>query len=307
MSRNTARRATALAAAMQIGVLTVVSAAFLGSSSPAAAWPFGGGKPADAQAAANTDPHAPHKSTPEQRAAASKLEPLVRAAFWQHEAQADPNDIEAALGLASALRALGKYDEAADSADRAVMIAPKNVGALLESARAHIAAGRGFYAIQPLKDAETLAPKDWRPASLMGVALEQSQRPDEALVAYNQALKLSPNNPAVLSNLALYYATRNDPAQAETLLRLAVKQPTATIQERQNLALVLGLEGKVAESEHLMRQDLPPEAADANLAYFKASSAPAASPAFSPTPVPAKSQTPPRTWGSVELSDAKGG
>ena len=44
------------------------------------------------------------------------------------------------------------------------------------------------------------------------------------------------------------------------------------MQIRQNLALILGLEGKLAEAEQLERQDLPPELADANIAYLKAAS-----------------------------------
>jgi Flp pilus assembly protein TadD len=297
MSRNPARL-----------VLTLVAASALtASAAPAFAWPFGVGKPA--APAAKPDPNAPRKATPEERAAAARLDPLVRAAFWQRELSVDPSDVEAGVGLAAALRALGKFDEASDAADRAVMIAPKNEEALLESARDHIAAGHGFYGVQPLKDAELLAPKDWRPVSLMGVALEQTERPEEALAAYNQALKLSPNNPAVLSNLAMFYAARGDKAQAEALLRAAAAQPTATAQERQNLALILGLEGKLAEAEHLMRQDLPPEAVDANLAYLKAGTAPTAAapqPGAPPSAeAPAKASA--RTWGSVQLSDSKGG
>ena len=41
---------------------------------------------------------------------------------------------------------------------------------------------------------------------------------------------------------------------------------------RQNLALILGLEGKLAEAERLERQDLPPELAEANMAYLRAAS-----------------------------------
>ncbi len=295
MSRNPARSLAAAASALALIALA-------GAPEPAAAWPFSAPKPA----AAKPDPNAPHKASPEQRAAAARMEPLVRAAFWQREVSQDPTDAEAAIGLSAALRALGKYDEAADVADRMAMVAPKNVDVLLESARDHIAAGHGFYAIQPLKDASTLAPKDWRPLSLMGVALEQSERPDEALVAYNRALSLSPNNPAALSNLALFHATRGDTAQAETLLRRAVAQPGTTAQERQNLALVLGLEGKTAEAEHLMRQDLPPEAADANLAYFKTSGGQRGA-QTQPAPTAKPQPAPDRTWGSVERSDAKGG
>jgi Flp pilus assembly protein TadD len=285
----------------------VAAALSFAAAAPAAAWPFGGpAKPAAAPT--KPDPNAPKKATPAERAAAARLQPLARAAFWQHELTIDPADAEAGVGLCAALRSMGKYDEAADTIDRMIVIAPKNEEVLLESARSHIGAGHGFYAVQPLKDAEALAPKDWRPVSLMGVALEQTQRPDEALAAFNQALKLSPDNPAVLSNLALFMATRGDTAQAETLLRRAAAQPTSTAQERQNLALVLGLEGKTAEAEHLMRQDLPPEVADANLAYFRGGAAPAAATAASSAAQPVKPQAQPaRTWGSVQGADAKGG
>jgi Flp pilus assembly protein TadD len=300
MSRNPARPILGLAAC--------AAALSFAAAGPAAAWPFGGSaKPVAAPA--KPDPNAPKKATPEARAAAARLDPLSRSAFWQRELTLDPADAEAAVGLSGALRAMSKYDEAADTVDRMMVIAPKNEAVLLESARDHIGAGHGFYAIQPLKDAEALAPKDWRPVSLMGVALEQTERPDEALVAYNQALKLSPDNPAVLSNLALFLATRGQTSQAEALLRRAAAQPASTAQERQNLALVLGLEGKTAEAEHLMRQDLPPEAADANLAYFKGAAGPAAvTPASSSASEPAKSSPlPARTWGSVQSSDTKGG
>jgi Flp pilus assembly protein TadD len=104
----------------------------------------------------------------------------------------------------------------------------------------------------------------------MGIAREQNQQSDDAHAAYLQALALSPDNPAVLSNLALWCATHHDAAQAETLLRRAIAQPTATARERQNLALVLGMEGKLADAEHIMRDDLPPDIANNNLGYLKA-------------------------------------
>ena len=150
--------------------------------------------------------------------------------------------------------------------------APRTLDALLEDGRAKIAANQGFYAIETLQRAKQVAPKDWRPLSLLGVALEQSLRPEEAKQAYDEALALSPDNPAILSNMALYFAGRGDTAQAETLLRRAASRPDAGAQERQNLALVLGLEGKMAEAEHLIRQDLPPDVAAANLAYLRGAS-----------------------------------
>ena len=75
------------------------------------------------------------------------------------------------------------------------------------------------------------------------------------------------------SNLGLWYATHGQKSVAETYLRRAVVQAGAQAQERQNLALVLGMEGKLAEAETLMREDLPPEVAASNMAYLHTVSA----------------------------------
>jgi Flp pilus assembly protein TadD len=262
MCPKPARLATALAAILAMGCVASPAFALFGKAKPkadAAAAPAGS-RPADPLV---------RKATAEQRAAAERLEPLNQATFWLRESQADPGDVEASVKLARALRAIGRFDEALQAADQAVVVGPSNVEALLENARVKIAANKAFYAVATLQRASQVAPKDWRPLSLLGVALEQSERPEEAREAYEQALVLSPDNPAVLSNMALFLAGRGDSVRAEALLRKAVARPGATAQERVNLALVLGLQGKMAEAEQMMRQDLPPEIANANLAYLR--------------------------------------
>ena len=220
-------------------------------------------------------PHpAPTKATPEQRAQVERLDPLARAAFWAREVDIDQADMEARLKLAKALRALGKYEEAGANADQVLVVQPANYEALLESARDRIGQNQGFYGIDPAQRAAALQPHDWRPVSLLAVALEQAERDSEALAAHQKALAMAPDNPATLTNLGMYYATHGDPAQAEPLLRKAVAAPGAGIQERQNLALVLGMEGKMDEAEHLQRQDLPPQTVTNNLAYLHAASDP---------------------------------
>ena len=199
------------------------------------------------------------------------------------------------MRLSSALRALGQYDEAAASAQRVLVLAPNNQDALIESARAYIAQGQGFYAIDPLQRMRTLAPKDWRPLSLLGVAYAQVRRDDDAATAWRQALQLSPDNPAVLSNMAMQLAAKGDAPQAEALLRRAAAQPGASLQVRQDLTFVLGLQGKLTEAERRLRVDLPPDQADADLAYLKAASTGVlpVTPASAPTP-------PARSWDSVK-------
>ena len=216
----------------------------------------------------------PQRATAEQRIEVERLDPLARAAFWAHEVEVDPRDAESGVRLAHALRDMGRFQEAADAAGRVLVVNPAYYDALLEQGRARIGQGQGFYAIEPLQRAAAQTPSDWRPISLLAVAYEQVQRDDDALAAHRRALEMSPNNPGLLSNLALYWAGHGDTAQAETLLRRAVALPGVTAQTRQNLALVLGLQGRLDEAERLARQDLPPEVVANNMAYLRAASAP---------------------------------
>jgi len=273
MSPAPARTATAIAVLFALNFV----------AGPASAWPFGAAKPAATAPtpSSTAKPAAPtaaalaarRKSSPEERAAADRLDLLARSAFWAKEVDVDPTDAQAGVEFATAMRLMGRNAEAAEAVQKILIVDPKNLDALLESARDYVALNKGFYAIEPLKQAMAIAPRDWRPVSLMGIAREQNQQPDEAHAAYLQALALSPDNPAVLSNLALWCATHHDTAQAERLLRRAVAQPGATARERQNLALVLGMEGRLADAEHIMRDDLPPEVANNNLSYLRAVSA----------------------------------
>ena len=201
---------------------------------------------------------------------AERMDPLIRAAFWAREVDVDPTDVVANVRLASALRQLGQYDEASNAAQRALVVEPNNYDALMRSARDKLAQGQGFYAIAPAQHAQKIAPKDWRPLSLLGVAYTQVRRDDDAQAAWKAALMLSPENPAVLSNMAMALASKGDAAGAETLLRRAAARPDASLQVRQDLTLVLGIQGKLGEAEKLLRENLPPDQADANLAYLKA-------------------------------------
>ena len=239
-------------------------------ANPAAATAPASAAPAKAPA----PPPKPAKATPEQRAEAERLDPLGRAAFWAREVDIDPTDNDARLKLAKALRMLGRNEEAGAAADQILVMQPNNYEALLESGRAKVAANQGFYAIDDAQRAEALQPHDWRPVSLLAVALSQSERDQEALAAHQKALTLAPDNPATLTNLGMYYAAHGDAAQAEPLLRKAAAAPGAGAQERQNLALVLGLEGRFDEAERLERQDLPPAAVANNLGYLHAATDP---------------------------------
>lgn len=250
----------------------LAGAALLLGAAPARAGLFGPSKAAPAKPAAAAAAVAvpPAKADAARRTAAERLDPLARAAFWAHEHDVDPADATAGVRLAAAVRALGRYDEAADTADGVLVLHPDDEEALLEAARARIAGAKSFYAIDLLQRASAGAPGDWRPRSLMGVALDETKRPAEAQAAWAEALRLSPENPGVLANMGLSAAAHGRREEAQALLRRAAAAPGAGVRERQNLAYVLGLEGRFAEAEALIRRDLPPEQADGDLAFLKA-------------------------------------
>ncbi len=99
--------------------------------------------------------------------------------------------------------------------------------------------------------------------------LDQLGRHDEARQYYASALKIVPGEPSVLSNLGLSYALSKDLPKAEETLRRAYGSAGADARVRQNLALVVGLQGRFAEAESIARADQPAEEAAANVAYLK--------------------------------------
>ena len=252
MSPNLARIATATPIA---AILMALSGPAWAQQAPAAATPA---------TATSRQP-----ATGQERAAYDRSDALSRQIFWSDQAEINPMDPDAGVKAAQALRELGRFDQAADMAQRVLLVQPANVDAMLESGRAHIARGQAFYGIADLEKARDSRPTDWRSWSLLGTAYEQVRRPDDARAAWAQALAISPDNPDVLTNMAVASMTRGDTLSAEPLLRRAAAQPSASLKVRLNLALVLGLNGNMAEAEQMLRRDLPPEAADRNLAWLR--------------------------------------
>jgi Flp pilus assembly protein TadD len=104
---------------------------------------------------------------------------------------------------------------------------------------------------------------------VQGTALDQMGRHEEARSYYASALKIAPGDPGVLSNLGLSYMLSRDLPKAEDALRQAYASPRANARVRQNLGLVVGLQGRFAEAETIVKADLPPDQAAANVAYLK--------------------------------------
>ncbi len=191
------------------------------------------------------------------------------ADIWRERYSRNNADAEAALRYARALRGLGQRPQAAAVLEQASIRNPRNTVLLGAYGRALADVGSYNQALEVLGRAHTPDQPDWRILSAQGAVLDQMGRHDDARRYYSSALKIVPDEPSVLSNLGLSYALSRNLPKAEELLRRASEQRTAELRVRQNLALVIGLQGRFAEAETIARGDLSPEEAMANVAYLR--------------------------------------
>jgi Flp pilus assembly protein TadD len=183
--------------------------------------------------------------------------------------RANPRDADNAIRYAQALRATGQRAQAAAVLETAALHNPDNRALLGAYGRALADAGNLKQALEVLERAHSPDQPDWRVLSVQGAVLDQMGRHEEAQRYYASALKIVPDEPSVLSNLGLSYALSKDLKRAEATLRRAAESGRIDKRVRQNLALVVGLQGRFQEAETIARADLPPDEAAANVSYLR--------------------------------------
>ena len=181
----------------------------------------------------------------------------------------DPTNLEKAMRYAQALRRAGQRAQAVAVLEKASIENPRNKAVLGAYGRALAEAGNYEQALEVLDRAHTPDQPDWHILSAQGAVLDQMGRHADAQRYYLTALKIVPDEPSVLSNLGLSYALSKNLREAEATLRRAAAQHPVDSRVRQNLALVVGLQGRFAEAENIARADLPADEAAANAAYLK--------------------------------------
>src|SRR5882724_6713437 len=183
--------------------------------------------------------------------------------------RANPKDADAALAYGQALRATGQRAQAAAVLEQATIAHPGNKTLLAGYGRALADNGNSQAAFDVLSRAHSPDNPDWHILSVQGTTLDKLGKHEEARRYYTSALRIVPEEPSVLSNLGLsYMLTKELPKAEETLLR-AYAASRADARIRQNLALVVGLHGRFAEAESIVKADLPADEAAANVAYLK--------------------------------------
>ncbi len=186
-----------------------------------------------------------------------------------HRYDAHPDDKGICLAYARALKGLTQYAQAAAVLQRVAVKRPHDTEVLAAYGKALADAGRLEEAAAVLERSHTPERPSWSVLSAQGSVADQLGDHAQARSYYAAALKIAPDQPQVLSNLGLSYALERQMPNAESTLRTAAAQPGADMRVRQNLALVLALEGKFGEAEDVSRRDLAPIDAAANVAAIR--------------------------------------
>jgi Flp pilus assembly protein TadD len=208
-------------------------------------------------------------SIPVASAKMSEIDWRQRADYLRERYRTSPANAEMAIAYAQALRATGQYSQAAAVLQQASIRNPRHPGVLGAYGRALADLGQYDQALDILSKAHSPDQPDWRILNAQGAVLDQMGNHADAQRYYETALKIAPDEPSILSNLGLSYALSKDLANAETTLKRAADRPNTEPRVRQNLVLVLGLQGKFQEAERIAADDLPPEEARANIAYMR--------------------------------------
>lgn len=189
--------------------------------------------------------------------------------------EAAPEKQPPAIAEARRQRANGNKIAAIKTLEAAALKAPADKDIARERGMLALETGRIDEARRLLTEADDPKAPDWRVKSALGAALAASGDHKAAEREFEAALKLAPDHPSILNNMALSHALAGRHADAERMLRRAAAaratgdQTGQSDRARQNLALLLGLNGNLDESRRLNEKALPKDVAAANLNYLE--------------------------------------
>ncbi len=188
---------------------------------------------------------------------------------WAAAYAKNPSDPKMALGYAYALKATGEKQGAFRVLKASFQANPSNGEIAANLGRVALELNQPQVAQAALHVASAQGVNDWRTLSAEGTLLAQSGDHAKAEQYFKAALKQKPDATSVINNLALSYALDKKPQEAEKLLKKAVANGAQDPRIRQNLALVLGLQGKFSQARQVASANVPPAQARENVAYIE--------------------------------------
>lgn len=171
--------------------------------------------------------------------------------YWGQENAKRPAELEPALNFARNLKAMGEKQKALSVLQQASVFHGDNTELAGEYGRLALELDQVSVADRLLAAADDPTKPDWRIISARGTVQAKQGKYSEAIPYYERALQLSANQPSVLNNLAMAHAMLGEAGKAEGILRSASSQANATRKVRENLALVLELQGRHGEAQQI--------------------------------------------------------
>ncbi len=212
---------------------------------------------------------APKQAQATQAAPGGIGEDLLKATdYWGKAYAKSPRELEPALNYARNLKAMGEKSRAMAVLQQAALYHGQSRELASEYGRLALDLDQVNVAKQLLAIADDPGNPDWRVVSARGAALAKEGNYNEAIPFFERALTLAHDQPSVLSNLALAHAMNGEPGKAESLLRQAATTDSSP-RIRQNLALVLGLQGKYDEAKLVAARDIPMTNAAENADFLR--------------------------------------
>lgn len=178
---------------------------------------------------------------------------------------------DATLGLqyANQLRRINSHNKALSILRQTAMANPQNQMVLLAYGNQLARLKHYRQANNVLQKAHSTGKPHWRIYAAQGAVLDQMRRHKNAQIAHGYALKLAPGRPSIINNIAMSYVMAGKLKKAEATLRPIYMRTNANPKIRQNMALIVGLQGRFKEADKIAAADLPPHTVKANIAYLR--------------------------------------
>jgi Flp pilus assembly protein TadD len=189
--------------------------------------------------------------------------------YWGNEYQKKPADLQTALNYSRNLKALGEKQKAFSILQQASVLHGSNAELASEYGRMALDFDQINVASRLLEIADSPTNPDWKVISARGTVLAKQGLYKDAIPFYERALALAPNQTSILNNLALANAMSGDAQKAEDILRQVADKDAGAPKVKQNLALVLGLQGKYDEAKSVGGSTLTADAAAENSDYVR--------------------------------------
>ncbi len=177
----------------------------------------------------------------------------------------DTNSLPARVGLAEALRELGRGEDARQQADLALQQHPRAAEALMESAAMLGLERRYPEAVQLLTQAVHESPDHPWAYQQLAACLALAGQHQRVIEACKQGLRVNPFNPTLHQSLAVASAATGDPTNAVVHLQLALALKPKWPEARGALALALDSLGRHEEAAAQYEQAISEKPDDARL------------------------------------------